>query len=391
MTPLFRKPLAEAVQQDIVDLKDNQVPESRTLDYKRELYPPTDEGKRDFLKDVTAFANTVGGYLLFGVEEKEGVPVAVDGVDVGDFDRLRLLWENLLRTAVDPPVRGVEFHPPVKLGGGKHVLIVEVPRSIARPHAVTIGKHFRFYGRNSTEAYPLEVSDLRQAFLGSETLAEKMRAFRRDRLSQIAVGETPLTLSSGARVVTHVLPVSAFELGQRYGLTKAMHSQFLPVYDGALSPRFNFDGLALYGEINKGEAYRYTQIFHNGLVEDVDTMMLSNTEKAIPTGFELVMRRTVDHCVTFLLSLGVELPVWICISLLGVKGYSIYRDSFPSSRRPDLIEKEDLVLPEIELTAREQPMEQALRPAFDSIWNACGYERSLNYDQQGNWLLKNNR
>ena len=26
-----------------------------------------------------------------------------------------------------------------------------------------------------------------------------------------------------------------------------------------------------------------------------------------------------------------------------------------------------------------------LRPSFDQVWNACGHDRSLNYDEKGNW------
>jgi len=30
--------------------------------------------------------------------------------------------------------------------------------------------------------------------------------------------------------------------------------------------------------------------------------------------------------------------------------------------------------------------EEGLKTAFDSIWNACGLPRSLNYDANGNWV-----
>ena len=26
-----------------------------------------------------------------------------------------------------------------------------------------------------------------------------------------------------------------------------------------------------------------------------------------------------------------------------------------------------------------------MRPIFDAVWNAGGYERDLNYDEEGNW------
>ena len=44
--------------------------ESRYLDYKERLPGDSDEDKRELLADVTAFANTAGGDLLYGVRER---------------------------------------------------------------------------------------------------------------------------------------------------------------------------------------------------------------------------------------------------------------------------------------------------------------------------------
>ena len=30
--------------------------------------------------------------------------------------------------------------------------------------------------------------------------------------------------------------------------------------------------------------------------------------------------------------------------------------------------------------------ENILKPIFDSIWNACGYERCIAYDENGNYI-----
>lgn len=55
------------------------VHESRTLEFKSELVGLKDEDKREFLADVSAFANTSGGDLIFGVEAKQGKAIAVRG------------------------------------------------------------------------------------------------------------------------------------------------------------------------------------------------------------------------------------------------------------------------------------------------------------------------
>lgn len=72
--------------QDVVEELLSRAPEEgRDLDYKRELPPSDRDSKREFLADVISFANTDGGHLVFGVDEKGGRPVAVPGCDAEDL------------------------------------------------------------------------------------------------------------------------------------------------------------------------------------------------------------------------------------------------------------------------------------------------------------------
>jgi len=389
----FNKPIHDLQLTDIRALVDNGIPESRTLDYKRDLYGTNDDGKKEFLCDASAFANTVGGYLIIGVDEDKGVPEATAPVAIDNVDKLKLLFENLLRTAVDPPMRGVDFQP-IDAGGGKYVFVIEIPRSISRPHAVKHKGHWRFYGRNSSERYPYEVDDVRKAILQSETLAVRIRNFRNDRLAQINVRETPMSLYGGAKIVLHLICVSSFELGQRFDVGSLPFGELLPIYASGYSHRLNFDGVVTYDEHDRetGTSFNYTQMFSNGIIEAVDGLLLQEREenqRLIPSqAYEYKLTMALRRYLAALAKVGVDVPIWVCLSLLGVKDY--FMDTGPGgwSRIAHPIDLDELILPEIQVEDASTPAERILRPAFDSIWNACGYERSMNYDQKGNWLLK---
>jgi len=46
-----------------------QTPESLFLDYKRELNFKTQKDKIELAKDISSFANTEGGCLIYGIDE----------------------------------------------------------------------------------------------------------------------------------------------------------------------------------------------------------------------------------------------------------------------------------------------------------------------------------
>jgi schlafen family protein len=65
---MIDKPIGEISVEDVEGLRINGVPESRTLEYKRELPGGTDSDRKEFLADVSSFANAVGGDLVYGVK-----------------------------------------------------------------------------------------------------------------------------------------------------------------------------------------------------------------------------------------------------------------------------------------------------------------------------------
>jgi predicted HTH transcriptional regulator len=159
---MISKPLNALALTDIEELIADEVGEGKTIEYKSALPGSTSDDRKEFLADVTSFANTDGGDLLFGVAQQKGVPQPGPGMVIANPDDLRQRLENLLRDGVQPCVPDVQLKF-ISAGAAEHVLLIRIRKSWASPHRVVIGRHGHFYARNSAGKYQLDVDQLRSA------------------------------------------------------------------------------------------------------------------------------------------------------------------------------------------------------------------------------------
>ena len=101
----------ESIDGDVLSrLLSTGVLKSRALEFKRDLTGGVNDDKKEFLADVTVLANTLGGYLIYGVDETAGIVSAAVGVVVEDKDAAQLRLEQLLRHGFEPRMAGVRMH-----------------------------------------------------------------------------------------------------------------------------------------------------------------------------------------------------------------------------------------------------------------------------------------
>ncbi|MGI9024024.1 MAG: AlbA family DNA-binding domain-containing protein [Burkholderiaceae bacterium] len=75
--------------------------EGRKLDFKRELPTEGRESRNDFADDIVALANTAGGDLIFGVDETQGVAIAVTPFVLNRDAAIKRL-ENFIHSGIKP-------------------------------------------------------------------------------------------------------------------------------------------------------------------------------------------------------------------------------------------------------------------------------------------------
>jgi predicted HTH transcriptional regulator len=188
---LETKPPSELNERDMDTLLNDQTPEGKLLDYKRELPGSTDEKKKEFLFDVSSFANASGGYLVYGVEEDAGIPRQFVDLGVANADAEIRRLQSIILDGLDPriPGLGLRFIPTSK---GTTVLVISIPKSWALPHMVTFKGTNKFYSRNAGGKYPVDVGELRALFALSQNTTGQIKNFRTERIAQILADETPI-------------------------------------------------------------------------------------------------------------------------------------------------------------------------------------------------------
>jgi Putative DNA-binding domain len=375
---MIPKPIDQIAKPDIDVLVSAKTTERRTLEYKELLPGGTDEEKKEFLYDVSSFANAAGGDLIFGVSDQKGldgkptgVPETARGVPVANLSVEIARLENILQSGMAPRIPSVQFHEVAGFASGS-ILILRVPKSWAAPHMVTYKNVTRFYSRNSTGKYPLDVQEIRSAFALSEDLPERLRSFRQTRLAAIVANETPVPLPTGAKVILHIVPISALGTNSNIDIKRAAPPQSIvpaPISTGSWDSRFNFDGLLIFGPTTPN----YVQIFRSGTVEAVDTRLLEPYEPYpdfVPLGaFEQRISSAAAAYIAYMKNLQLTPPFFLMLTLIGVKGFKA--STGPQTLGHYGIDRDVLILPEI-LLERDELSFLDLKPVFDTLAQAAG-------------------
>lgn len=98
-----------------------------------------------------------------------------------------------------------------------------------------------------------------------------------------------------------------------------------------------------------------------------------------------IVERILEY-ISVLNKLSAEPPFFIMPSLLNVKGYSMFVSSDFQCERGHSIDRHNLLMPEVIIENFNFEPSKVMKPIFDTVWNACGYSGSLNFDDSGNWL-----
>lgn len=139
--------------ESINNLINEKIKESLNLDYKKEL----DERNNEIAKDISAFANASGGKIIYGVDEKDGLPSSINWIESkGVKEKI----EDIILTHIQPEIKGYDIYSIENSDNhSQAIFVVDIPESSDAPHMAD----YRYYIRRNFKSEPMEDSEVKNA------------------------------------------------------------------------------------------------------------------------------------------------------------------------------------------------------------------------------------
>lgn len=146
-------------EDDINRIIEKKWEESLNLEFKSsEALANTAHNKKEISKDISSFANSAGGMLIYGIREEN---YAADSISYIDGNIVTKEWiEHVINSNIYRKIEGILIIP-IRFDSdiGKTVYIVKIPESNQAPHMASDNKYYRRYNFESVPMDEYEVRD----------------------------------------------------------------------------------------------------------------------------------------------------------------------------------------------------------------------------------------
>ncbi len=173
-------------------LDDQDYRESECLDYKKSFTileipkskkDAVNEAKAEFRKDVCAFANAQGGYLIYGIKEDgKAVPHELVGITIEDnnTDAFENTVKNTLQTVFPRVPRFETAYIPF---GDKYIVILYIHHDLFSPYVFLENNNdYRVFKRVGSSTKVASYAEMKTMFSQSITLEKEIERYRKERI-----------------------------------------------------------------------------------------------------------------------------------------------------------------------------------------------------------------
>lgn len=373
------------VDLDILRLIENQVQESKSLDYKREIHLGKDQEKKEFLFDISAMYNTEGGCIVYGIEESKddrqqntGKPSNIVDLNISNLDKLVQLIEDLIKTSTEPSISSIIINP-IKIED-KTILVLGVPKTYGLPSMVTFNQTNKFYKRRNSGKYGVDVYELNQMFMQNQVLLEKIATFRKNRINDVINKKFLPNVETSTSVFLHIIPANYYDnnIIDFSHVANNLTLELKPMATGGWDKMYNIDGFATFStSANRETISAYSQVFRSGIFEAYSSeffwVSADGVLKLDPESLAEEIIPTAIKALGVLNELQVQPPFYISFSLHNVLEKAIYNQRSYINRK---FRNDEIILPFLLLENYQSDIKSILKPNFDILYQSIGYANS---------------
>jgi hypothetical protein len=234
------------LEADLLSLIETAEKESLTLDYKAcDALGFSDSKKNEISKDVSAFANSAGGIIIYGMIENGFVPTKIDiGFDRKEYSKEWL--EQIITSRIQRQIDGVVVHEvelPIS-SPGRVAYVVAIPQSFRAPHQASDKRFYKRYNFKSASMEEYEIRDVSR------------RLDRPDLNTRFQAAHAGTELVSGGAIQAHIFNLSVIVVN--LSTTPAEYAVFKLFVDQRMTPVATSNLVRLSGEVPiqiAGESY----------------------------------------------------------------------------------------------------------------------------------------
>lgn len=178
---------------------DNSIEENVNLEYKSsDALGKSDGKKREISKDVSAFANSGGGVIIYGIkefdeEEKRHLPERVDVISRIEFPKEWI--EQVINSNISPKIQGISITP-IEIGNpadNNVIYVLEIPQS-STAHQAKDKRYYKRYNFESIMMDDWEIKDIINRKNKSDITIEFEPRLSKDYLEKFLAGSSVFDL-----------------------------------------------------------------------------------------------------------------------------------------------------------------------------------------------------
>src|ERR1700751_5596713 len=121
----FDKPISELNESDLDALIAAGTPKLKTLEYKLSLPGRSENDRKEFFADVSSFANSAGGHIVYGMRADAGNPLEGWGVEEEGYYAIQTL-ESAIRDEIATRIAGIHSTAIKLAKTGKAAIVMHI-------------------------------------------------------------------------------------------------------------------------------------------------------------------------------------------------------------------------------------------------------------------------